>query len=71
MTVSRRNSGGPIEYVVSAAVDLASIANPKPGEFALALAEGSLHYFLNSVWNAVAGGSAGGGVSIDTGGNVV
>lgn len=71
MSISRRNSGGPIEYVVDAQVDLASIVNPKSGEFALALAEGSLHYFLNSVWNSVAGGAAGGGIAVDTGGNVV
>lgn len=51
--------GGPLEYVVDAEADLAAIPNPRVGEFALALSEGTIHFHTGTVWQAI-GGSGGG-----------
>lgn len=59
MAIAARNDGGPIEYVVSAEADLASIVNPRSGQFALALAEGTIHYHTGTAWTSIAGGSGG------------
>jgi hypothetical protein len=70
--IEPRNVGGPIQYVVTASGQLASIVNPKVGEFALALADGTLWFHDGAVWTATAGGGGGGsGISVDTAGNVV
>lgn len=70
MTVERRNDGGPIDFVVTNSSELSGIVNPKIGQFALATADGTLWYHTGSAWAATAGGTGGGGIAVDTGGNV-
>jgi hypothetical protein len=59
MAISRRNTGGPIDFVVDAQADLATIVGPRVGQFALALSEGTLHYHTGTTWVAVTAASTG------------
>lgn len=61
--VKPRNDGGPFEFVVDAESDLASVNNPAIGQFALALAEGSLHFHTGTIWQEIVGG---GGAALNT-----
>lgn len=51
-----RNEHGTIEYIVDAEADLATIVDPKASAFALAMAEGSLHFHTGSLWQEIVGG---------------
>jgi hypothetical protein len=53
----RKDHGGPIAFVVDAEADLATIVNPKVGQIALAIAEGTLHYHTGSAWAELGGGT--------------
>lgn len=69
MAVRSWNYHGTIQYYVDAEADLSSIPNPKLGEVALALAEGSLWFHTGTIWQEIAGGGGGGGTPLDVGNN--
>jgi hypothetical protein len=66
VAIQRRNTGGHVEYELTAEADLATIVGPKRGELALALTEGTLWYHNGSSWVEISGGGGGGDVGTDT-----
>ena len=65
MAVRPDNYHAPHKFICDAEADLATIPNPKVGQQALCLAEGTLHYHTGSEWQELTGGGVGGGAPTD------